>query len=122
MGRTVNVCDMGAVVSIFGHLSPLDRERLLALAERLLREHDGATFAPCWACVYWRNDHPLTKQKRWLPGTGQCRRYAPRPGIASDRNGWPETYSRSWCGDGRQLTVEELAQRLHGDDDDDGDE
>jgi hypothetical protein len=64
-------------------------------------ENDELDRDRCWGCRFWsqdiRDEEPL--------GTGQCRRYAPRPSmnpkhkVTSVEPAWPETKRSDWCGE-----------------------
>jgi hypothetical protein len=43
----------------------------------------------CNTCKYWVGNREGTRM-------GDCRRYAPRPGVSF---GWPKTNPDDWCGE-----------------------
>lgn len=88
-------------------LEPDAKRDLLKLAANLLQAETAVGRPPrCAACYYWRQNWPLVASLK-SGGNGECRRRAPQ-----NENGFPITLADEWCGDGRMLTVDELARRL----------
>jgi hypothetical protein len=91
----------------WGELTRETQDELLKLAENLLKSESGAGRpARCATCYYWQAWESM-EYSVTSGGSGECRRRAPQ-----NEHGFTVTRANEWCGDGRMLTVDDLAWRI----------